>query len=103
MIELLLAVLRYAHSSLEVALASNAQVTVLLLGVVGVAGPRRGRPHRCLDTVPADRRPMAAPRAERPRRARAGSSEGTRTRGRGRVAISDRTAGLVDGEAARRQ
>src|SRR5688572_16799005 len=37
MIELLLAVLRYAHSSLEVALASNAQVTVLLLGVVGVA------------------------------------------------------------------
>ena len=37
MIELLLALLRYAQSSLEVALASNAQVTVLLLGVVGVA------------------------------------------------------------------
>ena len=37
MIELLLALLRFAQSSLEVALASNTQVTVLLLGVVGVA------------------------------------------------------------------
>ncbi|HZW42652.1 MAG TPA: DUF6412 domain-containing protein [Agromyces sp.] len=37
MFELLVAVLRYAQSSLEVALASNAQGTVLLLGVVGVA------------------------------------------------------------------
>ena len=37
MFELLLALLRYAQSSIEIALASNAQVTVLLLGVVGVA------------------------------------------------------------------
>jgi hypothetical protein len=35
--ELLAALLRYAQSSLEIALASNTQITVLLVGVVGVA------------------------------------------------------------------
>jgi hypothetical protein len=36
-IELLTALLRYAQASLEVPLASNAQITVLLLGVIGAA------------------------------------------------------------------
>ena len=37
MIELFTALLRYAQASLEISLASNAQVTVLLLGVIGAA------------------------------------------------------------------
>ncbi len=37
MIELLTALLRYTQASLEVALASNAQVTVLLVAVLGAA------------------------------------------------------------------
>ena len=37
MIDVLLALLRYAQAPFEIALASNAQVTVLLLGVVGAA------------------------------------------------------------------
>ncbi|MFD4421841.1 DUF6412 domain-containing protein [Agromyces sp. NPDC058484] len=37
MIELLTALLRYTQASLEIALASNAQVTVLLVGVLGAA------------------------------------------------------------------
>lgn len=37
MFELLAALLRYTQSSLEIALASNTQITVLLVGFVGVA------------------------------------------------------------------
>ncbi|MGW9632126.1 DUF6412 domain-containing protein [Agromyces sp. NPDC055520] len=37
MIELLIALFRIAQASLEVALASNAQVSIVLLGVVGAA------------------------------------------------------------------
>ena len=35
--ELLVALVRYTHAALEIALASNSQVTVLLLGLLGAA------------------------------------------------------------------
>ena len=99
MIELITAFLRVIQASLELAVASNAQLAVLMLGVVGaaavavvviacralpalVAADSSGAAH----AAAADRRPGRAPRAERPRCTGPCPSEGAGSRHPGRVA-----------------